>query len=109
MSACQYIISGHGPSELEILGGKAKSKNWKRSICLDGKPLLYCFVHLGLSDPGRACSSILEARRICFDHREACNNILVDRRVRFDHRKACRKLAEVWRVRSDHWKRVGGL
>ena len=31
---------------------EAKSKNWKRSICLDGKPLLHCLVHLGLSDPG---------------------------------------------------------
>ena len=40
------------PSELESLGGKAKSKNWKRSICLDGKPLLHCLVHLGLSDTG---------------------------------------------------------
>ena len=48
------------PSELERLGGKAKSKNWKRFIYLDGKPLLHCLVPLGLSDPGGLAITALQ-------------------------------------------------
>ena len=45
------------PSEFENLGGRVKSKNWKRSICYDGKPLLHCLSHLGLSDLGKPTES----------------------------------------------------
>ena len=45
------------PNEFESLGGRVKSKNWKRSICFDGKPLLHCLAHLGLGDPGRPAES----------------------------------------------------
>lgn len=38
------------PNEFENLGGRIKSKYWKRSICYDGKPLLQCLAHLGLND-----------------------------------------------------------
>ena len=43
------------PSELESSVGKANSKNWKRSICHDGKPL-------GLSDPGGLAEPPLQSQ-----------------------------------------------
>ena len=64
------------PSELESLGGKAKSKNWKRSICLDGKPLLHCFVHLGLSDPGRAAEPLLQSQPPSLPDKQLINPVL---------------------------------
>ena len=45
------------PCEFENLGGRVKSKNWKRSICYDGKPLLHCLSYPGLSDPGKPTES----------------------------------------------------
>ena len=64
------------PSELESLGGKAKSKNWKRSICLDGKPLLHCFVHLGLSDPGRPAEPPLQSQPPSLPDKQLINPVL---------------------------------
>lgn len=51
-------IPGVAPVNLKTWVVDLKAKIWKRSICYNRKPLLYCLSHLGLSvDPGKSIES----------------------------------------------------